>query len=174
MTLRNLMNQEIEGIIEKLDLTPHPEGGYFKETYRSEGLIDKKSLDTKYSGNRNYSTSIYFLLTSGAFSAFHKIHQDEVWHFYSGSPILLHMIDQEGHYSKVAIGGDLNKDETPQFIVQGGVWFASEVKNENSYSLVGCTVAPGFDFDDFELGKRDEMLQKFTRHKSIINRLTRL
>lgn len=168
------MNQEVEEIIEKLDLTPHPEGGYFKETYRSDGLIDKESLDTQYSGNRNYSTSIYFLLTSDAFSAFHKIHQDEIWHFYSGSPILLHMIDQEGYYSEVTIGSNLNKDETPQFIVPGGVWFASEVKNENSYSLVGCTVAPGFDFDDFELGIRDKMIEKFPKHKEVINRLSRV
>lgn len=160
-------------IIEKLGLQPHPEGGYFKETYRSEGTIPKAGLPSEYSGDRNYSTSIYFLLTSQNFSAFHKILQDEQWHFYDGAPIILHMISQEGIYSTVKIGRSLDLGEVPQYTVPGGLWFASEVVEGNSFSLAGCTVAPGFDFSDFSLASRNELTNLFPKHKKIIHRLTR-
>jgi hypothetical protein len=92
---------EIDKIIQKLQLKPHPEGGYFKEVYRSKGFINKTSLPSEFSGKRNYSKSIYFMLTSDNFSAFHKINQDEIWHFYKGSPIKLNVISDEGNYSNV-------------------------------------------------------------------------
>ncbi len=164
---------KIQLIIEKLGLQAHPEGGYFKETYRSEGTIPKAELPDGYSGDRNYSTSIYFLLTSWNFSAFHKILQDEQWHFYDGSYIMLHLISPHGVYSRVKIGRDLDKGEVPQYTVQGGFWFASEVVEENSFALAGCTVAPGFDFSDFTLASRDELSALFPKHKEIIERLTR-
>ncbi|AXT20230.1 cupin domain-containing protein [Flavobacteriaceae bacterium AU392] len=164
---------KIESIIQYLDLAPHPEGGYYKETYRSEGEINLDSLSANYSGKRNYSTSIYFLLTSKIVSAFHRINQDEIWHFYDGHPIKIHMISDTGNYSNVIIGNQLSKGQTPQFVVPGHVWFAAEVISDNSYGLVGCTVAPGFDFDDFILPTREELILRFPRHKNIITQFTR-
>lgn len=165
------MNQK-EKIIKELDLKPHPEGGYFKETYRSKGMINKDSLPEAYNGERNYSTCIYFLLTSDTFSAFHKIKQDEIWHFYDGSPIHLHIISETGEYSTHIIGRDFSKGEVPQLVVHGNSWFAAKVINQDNYSLVGCTVAPGFDFSDFVLPTRAELTAQFPQHASIISELT--
>jgi len=169
----NRINSLLAQIIQKLDLQPHPEGGFFKETYRSEGVISAESLDPIYHGERNYSTCIYFLLTSEAFSAFHRIHQDEIWHFYVGSPICLHTISQDGVYTRTMIGSNIENGEVPQHIVSGGSWFGATVIRDNDYSLVGCTVAPGFDFLDFELAKRTELIAKFPQYGEIITRLTR-
>ena len=164
--------ESIKNTVKLLDLKPHPEGGYFKETYRSAGEIQSESLDPSYKGNRSYSTCIYFLLTSDNFSAFHRIKQDEIWHFYEGSPIRLHMISETGVHSEHIIGKDLTKGERPQFVVPGGCWFASEVVNDHSYSLTGCTVSPGFSFEDFELKSRKELTDLFPHLKSIIAKLT--
>lgn len=160
---------DVQLLIEKLELRPHPEGGYYRETYRSKEQITLKGFE----GDRNYSTAIYFLLTSENFSAFHKIKQDEVWHFYSGSPLFVHVIDEQGTYMRHTVGIDLAKGEVPQLVVRAGDWFGSSVVDPGSYSLVGCTVAPGFDFRDFEMAKRQELLQKFPAHQEIISRLTR-
>jgi len=166
------MDKQIERIVNTLDLKPHPEGGFYKETYRSQGEINLDALGEQYSGKRNYSTCIYFMLTSGNFSAFHRIKQDEIWHFYKGSPISLHTISKEGNYQNLKIGNNLDKGEVPQYVVPGGDWFAAEVEEKDSYALVGCTVSPGFDFDDFELTPREELLSKFPQHQDIIKRLT--
>lgn len=166
------MKKRIKDIVDALDLKPHPEGGFYKETYRSQGEINLDALGEQYSGKRNYSTCIYFMLTSGNFSAFHRIKQDEIWHFYEGSPISLHTISKEGNYQKNKIGNNLDKGEVPQYVVPGGDWFAAEVEEKDSYALVGCTVSPGFDFDDFELTPREELLSKFPQHQDIIKRLT--
>ncbi|RRO20303.1 cupin domain-containing protein [Flavobacteriaceae bacterium 14752] len=159
-------------IINKLNLQPHPEGGYFKETYRSQGEILESSLGKDYTGNRNYSTSIYFLLTSNQFSAFHRITQDEIWHFYEGSPVKIHMISKAGDYSSIVVGRDFTKDQLPQYVVKGGIWFAAEVLDEKSFSLVGCTVSPGFDFKDFEMPSRQTLLELFPDLKSVITRFS--
>ena len=164
--------KSVSDIINTLQLQPHPEGGYFKETYRSEGFVLSSSLSTDYIGDRNYSTCIYFLLTSDSFSAFHRIKQDEIWHFYDGAPILLHVISPEGNYSKHQIGRDFSNNEMPQLVVPGGHWFAAEVIEPNSYSLVGCTVSPGFDFKDFEMLSREDLVGLFPQHIDIINKLT--
>ncbi|MEQ6123377.1 cupin domain-containing protein [Pseudotenacibaculum sp. MALMAid0570] len=162
-----------QNIINKLELQEHPEGGYFKETYRSSGVIPNNVLSTNFKGDRNESTAIYFLLTSEKFSAFHKINQDEAWHFYKGAPLKLHIISKEGNYSFIMIGNDLENGEVPQYVVKGGDWFAAEVLQKDAYTLVGCTVAPGFDFADFVLPKREEMINLFPTHKEIITKLTR-
>ena len=166
------MANSIKNIIETLKLKPHPEGGFYKETYRSLETIPEESLSIKYKGERNHSTCIYFLLTSDNFSAFHRIKQDEIWHFYDGSPIRLHMISELGVHSEHIIGRDLAKGEIPQFVVPGGYWFAAEVINTNSYSLVGCTVSPGFSFEDFELITRKELITLFPDQEEIISKLT--
>jgi predicted cupin superfamily sugar epimerase len=161
-----------ENIINKLNLQAHPEGGYFRETYRSKGEVNTDSLPADYKGKRNYSTCIYFLLTSDNFSALHRIKQDEIWHFYDGSPILLHVITPEGEHSEIVIGNDLSKGEIPQYVVPGGCWFAAEVINKNSYSLTGCTVSPGFSFEDFELKSKAELINMFPHQKEVISKLT--
>lgn len=162
----------VQEIIKILDLQPHPEGGYFKETYRSKGEINTDLLDENYNGKRNYSTCIYFLLTSDNFSAFHKINQDEIWHFYEGSSIILHTLSEEGKHQKFLIGNSLNDHERPQLIVPGNHWFAAKIKDKNSYALVGCTVSPGFDFNDFVLPTRKELTSKFPSYKKLITEFT--
>ena len=162
-----------EEIIKKLGLELHPEGGYFKETYRSTGKINTDSLSSKYAGSRTYATSIYFLLTSEMFSAFHKINQDEIWHFYQGSPIQLHTISESGHHEEYLIGNALSQNQTPQLVVPGNHWFAAKVIDPNSYALVGCTVSPGFDFQDFTLAKRSDLIDKFPAHSQLIATFTR-
>ncbi|SRR5690554_3693637 len=166
------MKNKIERIVKQLDLAPHPEGGFYKETYRSEGNIDEKALGNDYKGTRSYSTCIYFMLTSDSFSAFHRIKQDEIWHFYDGSPIKLHVITEKGEHSTHIIGKDLEKGEVPQYIVSGGCWFGAEVINENHFSLVGCTVSPGFSFEDFELIPRKDLIALYPHNKDVITYLT--
>jgi predicted cupin superfamily sugar epimerase len=163
----------LEQIIRKLELLPHPEGGYFRETYRSSGAIHPESAGASYNGERNFSTCIYFLLTPESFSALHRIPQDEIWHFYDGSHLHLHMITPDGEYSKTVIGRGIKNGEVPQFVVPGGSWFGATVINKNDFSLVGCTVAPGFDFRDFEMGTREDLVRRFPQHHKIITRLTR-
>lgn len=161
-----------QDIIHQFELTEHPEGGYYKETYRSKTLIPNSILGTSFEGARNYATGIYFLLTSEKFSAFHKINQDEMWHFYGGNTLRLHLISPEGNYSFVNIGNDIAKREAPQFVVPAGYWFAGEVLQKNAYAFTGCTVAPGFDFRDFVLPERAELVALFPQHEAIITRLT--
>jgi predicted cupin superfamily sugar epimerase len=163
----------LKEILTKLDLAPHPEGGFYKETYRSEGFIKKDSLSEIYSGERNYSTCIYFVITSASFSAFHKIHQEEIWHFYLGSSITIHLISPDGEYSAVVLGADILNGEVPQYVVKGEWWFAVTVNEEESYALTGCTVAPGFNFDDFILPSQKELLETFPKLSKEITELTR-
>lgn len=166
------MNSEAEYLIKKLNLTEHPEGGYFKEIYRAKGIIAKSSLPSRYDGERNISTSIYFLLEGENISKFHRLKSDELWHHYSGSTIIIHIIDEAGDYSQIRLGKDLEKNEIFQVVIPAGVWFAANIDENNSYSLIGCTVAPGFDFKDFELGNRDKLMNIYPQHKSTIEELT--
>ena len=160
-------------IIEKLNLLPHPEGGYFKEVYRSSGVIESEILGSEFSGSRNYATSIYFMLTSDTFSAFHKINQDEIWHYYDGSAIELHVISESGQHTQHVIGKDIFNNQVPQLVVLANHWFAAKIINYNDYSLVGCGVSPGFDFRDFILPTRQELVQKFPQHEDLITAFTR-
>ena len=159
--------------IEKLKLEKHPEGGYFREVYRADETIPKHSLHERYSGERNHSTSIYFLITNKKFSAFHRIKSDETWHFYTGSTITIHTINESGKYSTVKLGSNPEKGEVFQFTIPHSTWFAASVDEPDLFALVGCTVSPGFNYDDFELGNREEMLKLFPQHKEIINNFTK-
>lgn len=167
------MEEKIEKLVKALDMVPHPEGGFFKETYRSEGTISKEALPLSFNGDRNYATAIYFLLTSSNFSAFHRIAQDEIWHHYEGAPLFVHVIHPNGDYERFSLGKDISAGERPQFTVYAGCWFGSSVALDNAYSLVGCTVSPGFDFNDFELAKRAELTALYPQHEAIISKLTR-
>lgn len=160
-------------LVKKLDLQPHPEGGYFKEVYRSDELIKTEGLPERYSSERCFGTSIYYMLEGEQFSAFHKLQSDETWHFYLGSPIVLHLISSEGSYSKIVLGKNITEDEILQYTIPKETWFSAEVKDRNTYSLVGCTVAPGFDFKDFQFGKRDELMKLLPSQSDIISKFTR-
>jgi predicted cupin superfamily sugar epimerase len=159
--------------IERLDLRPHPEGGYYRETYRAAETIASPALPSRFDGARAFSTAVYFLITRDAFSAFHRIRSDELWHFYAGSAVTLTTIDADGTLATASLGCDPTCGETPQVAVPAGTWFAAEVVSPADYALVGCTVAPGFDFADFELGERTSLLRRYPQHRGVIERLTR-
>lgn len=158
--------------IDKLELIKHPEGGYYRETYRSEQLISPPSLDSIYSGNRNSCTAIYYLLSGQDFSAFHRLRSDEIFHFYSGSPLLVYLINEQGDFFTKKLGTQGEERDNFQLVIPHGCWFASEVSVSNSYSLIGCTVSPGFDFNDFELGTRDQLMKIYPHCQDIITKMT--
>lgn len=164
-----------EEVIKVLDLKPLPdEGGYFRETYRSE-LIDAPAtifgIDSKEP--RVISTAIYYLVTPNSFSALHRIQSDEVFHFYSGDPVEMIQIDDQGNLTRYLLGPDIFSGQSPQVVVRRGVWQGIRPKKGNSWSLMGTTVSPGFEFQDFELGDREEMIREFPQHKNDILRFTR-
>jgi predicted cupin superfamily sugar epimerase len=157
------MHEKALYYIKKLQLKKHPEGGYFREIYRAGDLvlIDAPNKRVK----RNFSTSIYFLLAGKQISAFHKLNADEIWHFYDGSPVKIYIIDPDGKFAEVVLGKKTEKGEVFQITINKNHWFAAEVLSKKSFVLVGCTVSPGFDFSDFKLGRRDEMIKLFPQHK---------
>ena len=155
--------------IEKLNLQKHPEGGWFKEVYRSAESIEKQALGKRFSGERSISTSIYFLLQQGEFSAFHKIKSDETWHFYDGGMLEIYTISPKGKLSIHKLGLNIHQDELPQITIPHGHYFAAKPKG--SFTLVGCTVAPGFDFADFELPTKEKLKLLFPKQIEIIEEL---
>lgn len=166
-------NHSIEEVAAMLQLQPHPEGGFYQETYRSELVIPGGSL-AAFPHARHCSTGIYFLIGGAQFSAFHRIRSDELWHFYAGSPLHVHEIGEGGTYTLHRVGIDLANGYRPQAVVPAGSWFASECAMQNGWSLVGCTVSPGFDFADFELATRQSLSTQFPQHSALISRLCRL
>lgn len=162
------MHKTAKSIIKELKLKKHPEGGYFSETYRSVEVMKKHYLPKRFSDDRHFSTSIYFLLNYDDFSSFHRLKADEIWHFYSGSPLNIYVIQKNGKLKKIILG----KNHLYQAVIHAGQWFAADVSKLKSYSLVGCTVSPGFDFRDFEMGERAALIELYPKHKSLIKRLT--
>jgi len=159
--------------IEKLGLEPHPEGGYFRQTYKSDLLIASQALPAGFGGARAASTSICFLLEGKNFSAFHRLRSDELWHFYLGAPLVVHVIDPSGKYSAIQLGSDPEAGQVFQAVVRAGCWFASHVVDWKSWALVGCTVAPGFEYEDFELARCEQFGKQYSQHLDLIRRLTR-
>ncbi len=168
------MNPIVNQYIQHLGLLPHPEGGFYKETYRCANTLPASALSINGNGERNLSTAIYFLLEAGNFSAFHRIQSDELWHFYTGDALEVIEIDKNGVLKVTALGHAVKQGEVFQYLVPAHTWFASRVKKGGSFSLVGCTVAPGFDFADFELANREDFIQTFPQHEKIIGELTRI
>jgi predicted cupin superfamily sugar epimerase len=160
----NKQKIEIEHLIKKLGLIPHPEGGFYRETYRSE--------ETCLNNSRNLKTVIYFLLRSEDISHFHRIKSDEIWYYHAGSPLIVHSIDQNGLYTEQKVGINFENNEIPQYLVPKNTIFGSSVLERDTYSLVSCSVSPGFDFNDFELFKRKDLLTEYPQHTDIINRMT--
>lgn len=152
-------------------MQPHPEGGYFAETYRSTETISRSSLPARFSGNRAFSTAIYFLLESHHVSALHRIQSDEVWHFYAGGALEVFVIEPTGELTIIRLGSSPEQGDVFQAVVPAGCWFGSKPAVGSDYSLVGCTVAPGFDFADFELAERETLLAEFPQHRAVIEKL---
>lgn len=155
--------------IEKLNLVPHPEGGYYAEVFRSEELIPVKALPERYPADRPFSTSIYYLLEQGDYSAFHRISSDEMWYFHDGDLLEMLMIDRQGRLHRKLLGNF--GEALPQLIIPHGHWFA--VHPLGAYSLVGCNVAPGFDFADFSMGSREELSTAYPHLTEVIRQFTR-
>src|SRR5580658_10179701 len=142
-------------LIERFGLQPHPEGGYFRETFRgADRVVRELTRETSPGETRSASTAIYYLLCDGAHSAWHRIRSDEVWHFYAGAPLDVHVLDQDGKLTTHRLGNPLRDPGTVfQAVVPAGLWFAAECEDPAAFALVGCTVAPGFEFSEFELAE---------------------
>lgn len=157
-------------IIEALDLSPLPEeGGFYRETYRSNVKINSETL-----GEKPEFTCIYYLVTENSFSALHTVEQDEVFHFYGGSPVEMLQINAKGEKRLITIGNDILNNERPQVIVPRGTWQGTKLKEpkKDSWALLGCTVAPGFDFENFGIKSRDELKELFPHLSSEIESYT--
>ncbi|KAK9839958.1 hypothetical protein WJX74_001087 [Apatococcus lobatus] len=168
-------------------MNPHPEGGFFKETYRDSGKVSQAALPDDFKGDRNFSTAIVFLLPLGNHSNLHRMAASEVWHFYFGRPVIVTEITLDGKLTETTLGADIAEGQKCQYTVPPAVWFGARSKEPDAsqqsilgqmqeacdYSFVGCTVAPGFDFADFELGERGALLSSFPQHNDVIQRLTR-
>lgn len=159
--------------IDKLGLTAHVEGGAFKEIYRSAHVLPQPALTAEHKGDRNAMTSIYFLLEEGDFSALHRIASDEIWHFYDGSPLCIYEIATDGMLTRHLLGRDVDAGQQLVITIKAGSWFGSRVEVAGGFTLCGCTVAPGFDFADFELAGRDTLQKEFPQYDKIIGEMTR-
>jgi predicted cupin superfamily sugar epimerase len=162
-----------EHLIKQYDLQRHPEGGWFKQTYKSTGIVPATALPAGFGGDRVFSTATYFLLEKGDFSAFHKIKSDECWHFYAGDPLHVFVIDHIGDLQIITLGNNINNGETFQFVVPANCWFASRPANDSEFCMVGCTVAPGFEFEDLEMADVKSLAALYPSYASIIRDLCR-
>jgi uncharacterized protein len=149
-------------LIQQLHLQPHPEGGFYKETYRSREMMSLP--DGKI---RHVSTAIYYLLENENKSMLHRLQSDELWFFHHGQPLEIVFI-QDGQLNRIILGNAFEKGEIPQTRISANTWLAAKIKDGSGYSLVSCTVAPGFDFADFQLAKKDELIQQFPHLKETI------
>jgi hypothetical protein len=165
--------------IRRLGLEPHPEGGHYRETYRSSARIGACCLGAGFEGDRPVCTAIHYLLAGDDVSALHRIRSDEVWHFHAGAPLTLHLLEPGAGYRAVVLGCDPGRGHAPQAVVPAGLWFGATVgapevpPGASAYALVSCTVAPGFDFRDFELADRAALLREFGEVRHLIERLAR-
>lgn len=162
-----------DDLIRMLQLQPHPnEGGYFRETYRPAETFPADALPARYGGARSTSTAIYYLLTATTYSALHRLRSDEVFHFYLGSPVRMLQLYPDGEARTVLLGPDLQAGQQVQVVVPRGVWQGSLLEPNGDFALLGCTVAPGFDYADYEGGRRDELIAQYPHLAELIGRLT--
>ena len=168
----NDMEQRGHDWIESLGLQPHPEGGYFAEVYRSEDVLGAHVLPERFGADRAVATSIYYLLDGEAFSALHRIQSDEIWHFHDGTSLTIEAISPDGQRHTWRLGLDVGAGERPMAVVPAGYWFGAYLTGRRGFALVGCTVAPGFDFRDFELAQRADLSERFAAHRELIELLT--
>lgn len=164
----------VEEIIRRLDLKAHPEeGGFFRETYRSGESLQGESLPVRYSSSRSLGTAIYYLLTPTSISALHRLSTDEIFHFYLGDPVEMLWLCPDGSSQVITLGPDLLNGECPQLVVPMGTWFGSCLKEGGKLALMGTTMAPGFEYADYEHGDRDCLLSQYPSRESLIRRLSR-
>jgi len=159
-----------------LGLVPHPvEGGFFRETYRSASVIDGESLPHGYrSGSvRSIGTAIYYLLTPETFSELHRLPTEEVFHFYLGGPVRMLQLFPDGHADEIVLGTDVGAGQRPQVVVPAGVWQGSRLEPGVEFALLGATMAPGFDYADYEQARRTELIALYPDYAAQIVRLTR-
>jgi hypothetical protein len=163
-----------EAYIAHLQLQSHPEGGYYRRSYTAPEELAREALPERFAGARPVSTAIHFLLPEGEVSALHRLRSDELWHFYAGDPLRVHMLHPDGRHESFVLGPEPDKGMVFQAAVPHGVWFGAELADspERGFALVGNTVAPGFDFADFELAERDELVARYPEHRALIRRLT--
>lgn len=166
------MRPSAEELIKRYALREHAEGGFFLETYRSTGSIPRTALPEGFGGDRAYSTAILFLLPEGSRSKLHRLRADEVWHLYLGGPLRLSAMPPDRPAREVLLGTDLAAGQKLQHTVPAGCWFGAAPEPGSGYALVGCTMSPGFDFEDFELGRREDLLKSFPSERALIERLT--
>lgn len=166
---KNYIGRIASNLINELELEKHPEGGWYKEMYRSNLSIKKDGLPDSFNGDRNAITSIFYMLCDTEFSSFHKIKSPETWYFHKGMNLVIHIIFPGGEYKKVILSD--KKDRILQYTVEPNCWFAAELEDAYGYTLVSCAVAPGFHFKDFELAKADNMMMKYPKNKKLIARL---
>ena len=167
------MQQDVQRIIDRFELVPHPEGGYFREVYRSSIEVEHAGVGAAAAPRRRGGTHIYFLLADGDFSAFHRVHRaDEIWHLYAGDPLELHTIDPAQRYAKHVLTNDLESGE-PASVVPAGWWQAARLAPGSAWAFTGCTVAPGFDFADFEMPPAADLIAACPAHERIVRELTR-
>lgn len=165
------MEKTAEYFIESLDMIAHPEGGFYKPSFESEEKITSNELEVNFEGDRKLWTSIYFLLRDGEVSNFHRLKSDEMWYYHAGNSLTIYMISPEGIFTTKQLGLDIKNGESPQVLVPKNYIFGSAMNNKG-FSLVGCMVSPGFEFKDFELFERKNLLELYPEHKEIIEKLT--
>ena len=165
--------EKAQAWIDRLGLVEHPEGGFFRETYRADERIPKSVLPARYRFDHSFSTAIYYLLAGADFSSFHRIASEEIWHFHDGSALRVHLLDANRGYRSHLVGIDLEQGAVPQLVIPRDTWMAAEVEDKTSYGFVGCTVAPGFDFADFEMASAPKLVDQFPEREELIRRLTR-
>ncbi|MCE5323022.1 cupin domain-containing protein [bacterium] len=161
-------------IVQKLGLEAHPmEGGYFRETYRSSLIIPSHALPDEYGHDKSVCTAIYFLIGPNHYSAMHRVKTDEIFHFYSGDPVEMLQLHTDGTHSIITIGSDIMTGESPQVVVPAGTWQGSRLKPGGKYALMGTTVAPAFDYDDYEHGSREALIAEYPECEEMIKKLTK-
>ena len=155
----------VDELVRRLGLVPHPEGGFYKEMYRAALAVETPR------GTRSAGTAIYYLLPRGTFAAWHRVTSDEVWHFYDGHPLELLLVGASGGVETVVLGRDVTKGEQPQVVVHAGVLQAAVPQGE--YTLVGCTVSPGFDFSDWEMPSAESLVAQYPEHAELMRQLAK-
>jgi hypothetical protein len=159
-------------IIDRFNMQPlADEGGFYAETYRAADLVPQSVLGESYTGSRNISTAILYLITPGAFSKLHRVESDEIFHFHLGSAVTMLQLHPDGATGVTTIGPDILNDQLPQVVVPRNTWQGCFLQ-EGRFALLSCTVAPGFDFDDYESAKRSELIEQYPAQKELIKRLT--
>jgi predicted cupin superfamily sugar epimerase len=167
-----MMMISAEDLINRLNLIPHPEGGYYRETYRCPESLPRTALAAGYDSARAAGTAIYYLLTESTCSRLHRLKSDEIYHFYLGDPVTMLHLYPDGTTREIVLGPNIVMGELPQVVIPRATWQGSFVLPRGRFALLGATVSPGFDFADYETGERESLLRQYPTQKELILRLT--